>query len=206
MNGRAEAGKLLCPRRDEKDAALYEFYRWMPSDAKNPDPEHQLLYGKIFRVGEGDKEGNMPGERYGCRCGIEWLDSETAFKEFAGKEFTGYKGQKAVNKLLREKQGYISRAFYRRGVGNIALIWGNEDIGFEHLLKGRSKKFKMPEFVEDMSTVIKEGKKYPNKYSDTRFDLWHKKKQKLIVIETKYGKKDVKFPVTMIKQKNTPKR
>ena len=45
----------------------------MPSDAKNPDPEHQLLYGKIFRVGEGDKDGNMPGERYGCRCGIEWL-------------------------------------------------------------------------------------------------------------------------------------
>ena len=52
-----------------------EFYRWLPSSAANPDPEHQLLYGKIFRVGEGDKNGNMPGERYGCQCGIEWLDS-----------------------------------------------------------------------------------------------------------------------------------
>lgn len=52
-----------------------EFYRWMPSSAANPDPEHQLLYGKIFRVGEGDKNGNMPGERYGCQCGIEWFDS-----------------------------------------------------------------------------------------------------------------------------------
>lgn len=50
-----------------------EFYRWLPSGAANPDPEHQLLYGKIFRVGDGDKNGNMPGERYGCQCGIEWL-------------------------------------------------------------------------------------------------------------------------------------
>lgn len=49
-------------------------YRWLPSNANEPDPEHQLLYGKIFREGEGDKDGNMPGERWGCQCGIEWLD------------------------------------------------------------------------------------------------------------------------------------
>lgn len=51
-----------------------KMYRWLPSSAENPDPEHQLLYGKIFREGEGDKDGNMPGERWGCQCGIEWLD------------------------------------------------------------------------------------------------------------------------------------
>lgn len=55
-----------------------EFYRWLPSSAEEPDPEHQLLYGKIFRVGEGDKEGNMPAERYGCRCGMEILTKEEA--------------------------------------------------------------------------------------------------------------------------------
>ena len=48
-------------------------YRWLPSGAENPDPEHQLLYGKVFDVGEGDKDGNMPGERYGCQCGMELL-------------------------------------------------------------------------------------------------------------------------------------
>ena len=67
--------------QEEKETHKGEFYRWLPSDAKNPDPEHQLLDGKIFRVGEGDKEGNMPGERYGCRCGIEWLDVEDMVKE-----------------------------------------------------------------------------------------------------------------------------
>lgn len=48
-----------------------EFYRWLPSSSENPDPQHQLLYGKVFAVGEGDDEGNMPMERYGCQCGME---------------------------------------------------------------------------------------------------------------------------------------
>lgn len=53
-----------------------KFYKWLPSGAENPDPQHQLLYGKIFKVGEGDDDGNMPAERYGCQCGMEILNSE----------------------------------------------------------------------------------------------------------------------------------
>lgn len=52
-----------------KTAYEGEFYEWLPSDADEPDPEHQLNYGKVFRVGEGE----MPGERYGCRCGMNIL-------------------------------------------------------------------------------------------------------------------------------------
>ena len=49
-------------------------YRWLPSDAETPDPLHQLKYGKIFIVGKGE----MPQDRYGCRCGMEILtDDET---------------------------------------------------------------------------------------------------------------------------------
>lgn len=182
-------------------------YRWLPSNANEPDPEHQLLYGHIFREGEGDKDGNMPGERWGCQCGIEWLDDDEAFKEFAGREYSGHKGQKAVRKLVKEQQGYVPNAFKRKDVGNISLIWGNEKIGFEHLIQGRSKQFPIEEFLKDFSSVIKNGKKYPNKYSDTRFDLWDRKRQKLVVIETVFGgKKKVNFPVTMVKQKKTPRR
>lgn len=61
-----------------------EFYRWLPSSAETPDPEHQLLYGKIFKVGEGDKEGNMPAERYGCKCGMEILTADEA-EELKGR-------------------------------------------------------------------------------------------------------------------------
>lgn len=46
-----------------------EFYTWLPSDAEEPDPEHQLNYGKNFQVGDGE----MPGDRIGCRCGMEIL-------------------------------------------------------------------------------------------------------------------------------------
>lgn len=50
-----------------------EQYEWLPSDAEEPDPEHQLNYGKIFTVGVGE----MPGERYGCRCGMNILVKQT---------------------------------------------------------------------------------------------------------------------------------
>lgn len=49
-----------------------EYYIWLPSDADTPDPEHQLNYGKKFKVGEGEQ----PGDRYGCKCGMEILVKE----------------------------------------------------------------------------------------------------------------------------------
>ena len=56
-----------------KDRYSGEFYVWLPSDADEPDPEHQLNYGKKFQVGVGE----MPGDRYGCRCGMEILVDDT---------------------------------------------------------------------------------------------------------------------------------
>ena len=50
-----------------------EKYKWLPSDAEEPDPEHQLNYGKIFIVGDGE----MPGDRIGCRCGMQILSDDT---------------------------------------------------------------------------------------------------------------------------------
>lgn len=59
-----------------KEEHAGQYYRWLPSSSETPDPEHQLLYGKIFKVGEGDKDGNMPAERFGCKCGAEFLTNE----------------------------------------------------------------------------------------------------------------------------------
>lgn len=42
-------------------------YTWLPSDADEPRPEHQLNYGMVFTIGEGE----MPGDAYGCQCGME---------------------------------------------------------------------------------------------------------------------------------------
>lgn len=50
-----------------------EQYEWLPSSADEPDPEHQLNYGKIFTVGDGE----FPGDRYGCQCGANILVKES---------------------------------------------------------------------------------------------------------------------------------
>lgn len=57
-----------------KDRYAGEYYTWLPSDADEPDPEHQLNYGKVFQVGDGE----MPGDRYGCRCGMEILVKDSS--------------------------------------------------------------------------------------------------------------------------------
>ncbi len=57
-----------------KDSYSGEFYKWLPSDAEEPDPEHQTLYGKTFQIGDGE----MPGDRYGCRCGMEILVKDSS--------------------------------------------------------------------------------------------------------------------------------
>lgn len=59
-----------------KDRYAGEFYIWLPSDAEEPDPEHQLNYGEKFQVGVGE----MPGDRYGCRCGMQILTEDDSLK------------------------------------------------------------------------------------------------------------------------------
>ena len=56
-----------------KDQYRGEYYKWLPSDAEVPDPLHQLKYGRKFQIGKGE----MPGDRYGCKCGMAILVSET---------------------------------------------------------------------------------------------------------------------------------
>lgn len=49
-----------------KDQYRGEYYKWLPSDAVEPDPVHQLNYGRKFQIGKGE----MPGDREGCKCGM----------------------------------------------------------------------------------------------------------------------------------------
>lgn len=51
-------------------------YEWLPSDAEEPDPEHQLNYGGIFIMGENDYAGREFGTD-GCKCGMRILTDET---------------------------------------------------------------------------------------------------------------------------------
>ncbi|MDR2426834.1 MAG: hypothetical protein LBD46_06640 [Endomicrobium sp.] len=87
-----------------KEEHYGEYYMWLPSDAQTPDPQHQLLYGKVFKVGEGDKNGFMPGERWGCQCGIDFIgnyDKEKILKN-TDKRFIA-DTQRLYNEAINKK-------------------------------------------------------------------------------------------------------
>ena len=56
-----------------KEKYAGEFYTWLPSSAEEADPEHQENYGRKFQIGDGE----MPGERPGCQCGMEIITDDT---------------------------------------------------------------------------------------------------------------------------------
>ncbi len=56
-----------------KDQYHGEFYVWLPSTAKKPDAKHRKKYGKTYQLGRGE----APGDRFGCRCGMEILVPES---------------------------------------------------------------------------------------------------------------------------------
>lgn len=179
--------------QEEKASHKGQPYRWLPSDAQNPDPDHQLNYGKIFYEGDGHE---MPGERYGCRCGIEWLDVETAFKEFAGNQYTGYKGQDAIKHLMKTKEGFIQKAFYRKEIGYIDLFWGNNERGLAHILYRRTQQhIDTQNFIKNLSTVIKEGRISVNKKN--RFEILYK--GKMAVVDTEIMGKKKNYILTAFK-------
>ena len=63
--------------------------------------------------------------------------------------------------MNRLKQGDLKGVYYREGVGNIDLVWGDEGGGFEHILKkhiGEGKSFANVEEAEkEISNIINNG-------------------------------------------------
>ncbi|WRE48187.1 DUF3519 domain-containing protein [Helicobacter pylori] len=78
------------------------------------------------------------------------LESEKGIKQKLetpsewGHNYSEFKndGLGAINKLLETKKGFVAGAFYKEGLGDIDLVWGNKDYGLEHILKRREKQAK----------------------------------------------------------------
>ncbi|WP_456237306.1 putative barnase/colicin E5 family endoribonuclease, partial [Helicobacter vulpis] len=79
------------------------------------------------------------------------------FKEFA------LKGKEAVSKLLKEKRGQVSGAFYKEGLGYIDLVWGDSKKGLAHILERRTQQHgeqQALEFIHDLPRIVQEAKFY----------------------------------------------
>ena len=79
--------------------------------------------------------------------------------ELLGEEFKGYKGQAAVDKLMKEKRGHVKGAFHREDIGDIDLLWGNERIGLQHIIKQREteKPGHAQEIIDHLVDAIEKG-------------------------------------------------
>ncbi len=84
-------------------------------------------------------------------------------------------GLGAINKLLETKKGFVAGAFYKEGLGDIDLVWGNKDYGLEHILEKRKKQYKRlgltneqakertNELLKEIPTIIQKGLKEEDK-------------------------------------------
>ncbi|WP_267891476.1 PBECR2 nuclease fold domain-containing protein, partial [Helicobacter cinaedi] len=71
-----------------------------------------------------------------------------------------HSGESAIAKLLNEKQGQVSGAFYRKELGDIDLVWGDSNFGLKHILQERTKQWgeeKALRFISHLSENIQKG-------------------------------------------------
>ena len=131
-------------------------------------------------------------------------DNETAdeekspsIDELLGEEFKGYKGQQAVDKLMKEKRGHVKGAFHRDDIGDIDLLWGNDSLGLQHILMRRKEQgIDGKDFVSDLANVVQHGA-FRKKNDRGNFEFFHKGKVAVVSPEL-WGNK-ITFLVTAFK-------
>ena len=79
-----------------------------------------------------------------------------------GKEYTGVKGKDAIDLLMKEKQGYVKDAFTRKDIGDIALVWGDDNMGLQHIIKRRTETGQnLDKVLRNLTDVIEKGNLEP---------------------------------------------
>ena len=173
----------------------------MPDDENGPqtpnlgtdewdESKHPRKDNGQFGSGSGEKESTSKKE-------------QKTLKEFLGKEYTGVKGQEAVEKLLQEKQGHVKGAFTRQDIGDIDLAWGDEEQGLCHLIKSRNEKNPYPakEVLTALADTVENGELQRSKRGN--FEIWHK--GIMAIVRPEYYGEDIRFVLTGFKQKKPNK-
>lgn len=116
-----------------------------------------------------------------------------------GEEFTGYKGQEAINKLLEERHGHIKAAFHREDMGDIDLVWGSDTVGLQHIIKQRKEQgVNADEFMGELAEVVEKGE-FIRKNENGTFEFWNN--GKMAVISPEYHGNKVTFLLTAYKRR-----
>ncbi|RKV05561.1 hypothetical protein DDP43_05630 [Helicobacter pylori] len=121
---------MFDPKSKEfKDIDIYDFTHYLLMANREPNENNPTLKRLIEAIKDMQKESEK-GIKQKLKAPSEWGHN---YSEFKGD------GLGAINKLLETKKGFVAGAFYKEGLGDIDLVWGNKDYGLEHILKRREK-------------------------------------------------------------------
>lgn len=130
------------------------------------------------------------------------LNSNNNNNNSLGPEYKGYKGKKAIDKLMKEKKGYIKGAFHRKDIGDIDLVWGNNKMGLKHIIKRRKETGQnLEEVLNDMTDVIEKGKLVDSERKDRNKKYTIEDQKNKYVIGTKLHKNKRNFILTAYEKK-----
>lgn len=158
---------MFDPKSKEfKDINIYDFAHYLLMVNREPNENNPTLKRLIEAVKGMQKESEKVSKKPKLETPSEWGEN---YSEFKGD------GLGAINKLLETKKGFVAGAFYKEGLGDIDLVWGNKDYGLEHILEKRKKQYKRlgltneqakertNELLKEIPTIIQKGLKEEDK-------------------------------------------
>ncbi|NHA79568.1 DUF3519 domain-containing protein [Helicobacter pylori] len=119
--------------KEFKDIDIYDFAHYLLMVNRESNENNPTLKRLIEAIKDMQKESEKGIKKQKLETPSEWGHN---YSEFKGD------GLGAISKLLETKKGFVAGAFYKEGLGDIDLVWGNKDYGLEHILKRREKQAK----------------------------------------------------------------
>ncbi|WQT26806.1 DUF3519 domain-containing protein [Helicobacter pylori] len=147
--------------KEFKDIDIYDFTHYLLMVNREPNENNPTLKRLIEAVKDMQKESEKGSKKPKLDTPSEWGPN---YSEFKGD------GLGAINKLLETKKGFVAGAFYKEGLGDIDLVWGNSKYGLEHIFtrresdaidkgmsKEEAKKYAL-EIINNIPNIISNGK------------------------------------------------
>lgn len=174
---------------------MWKQFRRIIQDAAFNESEHpRNEKGEFARSNtRAEREENNKSDKFSSRV-----------RKVLGKEFIGYKGKSAIDKLLKEKRGYIKGAFKNPTFGDIALVYGNENLGLRHIILHRKKQGfsdkRIKTLLYSLDDVISNGKVSVSSGGRNTFKIY--KDEKVAIISPNLWGDKITFVLTAYKARN----
>ncbi|MCQ2897444.1 DUF3519 domain-containing protein, partial [Helicobacter pylori] len=151
--------------KEFKDIDIYDFTHYLLMVNREQNENNPVLNRLIQAVKDMQKESEK---------GIKEVSKKQKFETPSewGHNYSEFKGDGlgAINKLLETKKGFVAGAFYKEGLGDIDLVYGNAKYGLEHIFSRResdaidkgmskeeAKKYAL-EIINNIPNIISNGK------------------------------------------------